>query len=271
MAAWGEAARAKSGRPFTFPTTPFAYMMFVVPPIPSLGFNGATQLLWAAAYGSAGKLTPPNPDQPYGGPKGLAILHMLLSPFAIVLLPLIVSSFVSAGYLATARSTITDGLPPWQAFFGEARRFYVRLTLYWIAFFAVLTAASLLAFGLGAGSIGVYVVFPFLFLSALTQFAIVADDVGVFAGIRRSVTTAIKGLPVALVVILGASALIWAASLLGPWRSQAQTGQPFTANPFPLLPRTVLSQCLTFTLAAWFTLAAFLWYGESKPILSGNP
>jgi len=265
VVAWGEAARAKSERPFAFSTEPFGYMVFVTPPIPSFDCRGAIQLLWAAAYGSAGKVTPPDPDHPYGRLKGLAGVHALLSPFAMVLLPLIVFSFVSAGYLAAARSTITDGLPRWQAFLDEARRFYVRLTLYWIAFLVVLTPVSLLAFGLGAGSIGVYVGIPVLFLSALTQFAIVADDVGIFAAIRRSVRTVIKDLPVALVLIPGTPALIWAAGLLGPWRFEAQTGQSFTADPFPLLPRAILSQCLTFAVGAWFTLAAFLWYGESGP------
>ena len=33
----------------------------------------------------------------------------------------------------------------------------------------------------------------------------------------------------------------------------------------PLLPRAVLSQCLMLAIGAWFTLAAFLWYGESHP------
>jgi len=262
---WGEAARAKSGRPFTYSTKPFGHMMFVTPPIPSLGFRGASQLLWAAAYGSAGKVMPPDPDHPYGRLKGMAGIHGLLSPFITMLLPLIVSSFLSAGYLAIAKSTITDGIPRWQVFFTEARRFYIRLMLFMLVWIAVLTPISLLATLRGAGSTEVYAAFPVLFLLALTQFAIVADDVGVFAGIRRSVVRVARELPVALVLILGAGALSWAASLLGAWRYETQTVQTFTADPFPLLPRAVVSQCLMFAVGAWFSLAAFLWYCESGP------
>lgn len=265
LTAWRNAAREKSGRSFTFSAKPFGYMVFVTPPTPSLGFHGATQLLWAAAYGSAGKVTPPDPDHPYGRPQGLAGLHMLLSLFVTGLLPMILSCFISAGYLATARSTITDDMPRWPAFFTEGRRFYVRLVLFMIIWFAAVMPAMVIATLRGVVSIGVYATFPVFFLVTLTQFSIVADDIGVFAGIRRSVTTVASNLPVALPLILGTGVLNWAASLLGPWRLGYQTGQSFMADPFALLPRDVLSQCLVLAIGAWFTLAAFLWYGESHP------
>jgi len=263
MMASGEAARANSGRPFTFSAKPFGYMMFVTPPIPGLDFNGATQLLWALAYGSAGKLAPPDPDRGYRAPERWGVFHMLLSPLVTLLLPLILGSFVSAGYLTTARNTVTGGTPRWSAFFAEARRFYVRLTLFMLLWLAAFMPLGVITALRGGNSTHFYAALPILFLLSLTNFAIVADDIGVFAGIRRSVTTVIRDSPIALVLILGTGLLARAAALLSPWLANPQAVR-VTDNPIPILPLEVLSWCLMYALGAWFTLAAFLWYGESR-------
>ncbi len=260
----GRAVRPESRARITILAKAYGDLLVVMPPAPGVGFHGTIQVLWAAAYGKSGKLSKPEPGHPYGRVKGFAGLHGALTPL-MLLAGLLIGSFTCAGYLVVARDTVLRGLPRWRVFFSEARRFYIRLTLFTLGLLVVSTPVAVVGAFTDHGALGVYAVAPFLFLLALTQYAIIADDIGVFAAMRRSVRTIIGNLPVAVVLILGAGFLGWAGHQLDPWSSGLPTEQGLIADPFPTLPRAVVSACLMFALGAWFSLVAFSWYRDAAP------
>ena len=254
----GEAVRGKRRKTrAAFSANPFERLLLVAPPTPSVSFVGTGEVLWALTYGKPGKLTAPEPRHPYGRWKGLAGLHEALSLLMMFLLPMIVGGFTSAGYLAAARNTVVEGTPCWRIFVSEGRRCCLRfalLVLLPVIVFAPLGVAATLRPAI-AGL--VYAPLPVIFLLALAQYAIIADDIGVVASIKRSVITVIRDLPAALVLIVTAGLLGWATHLLDPW---SHGGLKLTVNPFPLLPRAILSASLAGVVGAWFSLVAFLWY-----------
>jgi len=240
------------------------------PPVPDVAWTGTAAVLGALVLGA----------EEGGGSQGasptLTLRMWLMSLVFSLLVVAGASAFVVAGYYGVAREAVATGRLEWGRLPSYGKRFLVRMWLLhallgpipW-GLFGLLVLASggteILTITL---AIWEWVLAGLVFFLALTPFVIVADDARFGAAIRRSVLAVARCLTVAVVLILGS--LVVAEMINWPFewiRSAAFGGRSspvLTAADWPAMAVGLLQRCVIALLAAFFPLAALVWYGHVR-------
>ncbi len=246
------------------------YSLVSAPIAPSLSLDGTAMTILALATGEPGSAWGAKPwwSRLF---HSLALPLVVFSPLVMIVVPLCMAILVMAGYMAVANGVVARNTAEWQGFFKHGKRFFFRFLFFFCLLIPIIGISGIGSF-LAHHSLWWLILalppLPIIFLLQLTMFAVLADNMRLVAAMRRSVAIMRNDLTVALILITGAGVLTWAANL---WQMSKHSQRGPTAwGPPPLglfdIPIGILTGCIASFIAAWFCLAAFLWYQDlSRP------
>ena len=241
------------------------------PPVARVEFSGARAVVGALAQG-AGE----------GGiserASAAGALRMWWASLVFSLLVIAgANAFVLGGYYGVARGAVATGRLEWGRFSSCAKRFFGRMWLFFVALglvsWGLLGLLLLPSEGTTIGTLGTlaitiwkWVMAGLLFFLALTPFVIVVDDPRLGTAIKRSVLAVARCLTIAAVLILGslvvAEVLQWPFDWVRSSLFDVSLSRTLPALCWPAVGVNLVQRCVIALLAAFFPVAALVWYGR---------
>lgn len=187
-----------------------------------------------------------------------------------------VSSFALGGFFGMVRQVGEEGSLSWRGFETNARRFWARFFLFqtvalvllrWPGLWPWVAADSPWLANL-SHAWGMWVAPAAAFFMALTWYAIITEDAGLWTALVRSAQTVgrhfVTGLCLLLTISLARFALLVPVEV-----SEAVLITRYGADDYSYvsllgLPTLFLGRGVSAAVGVWFCLAAFLWYRDAR-------
>jgi hypothetical protein len=202
------------------------------------------------------------------------------SGFVGLVLLLLLSAALTAGYYAVIRGVIEAGAVQWGRFWPGVRHYAARLLLYYLLLTAVSAPSTMLSFWEGyraatggrvsaAYLLASLLVDPLLVLSlALMPMGVVMADLPFLRAVGRSVVTIWGRVGTTAVLVLG-TMVVSAAVTLPYWVASdavkaSRYGHSATGGLIAL-PLDAIYKAAIAATSVWALLALFLWYREAYP------